>query len=401
MDRPIGALFSELSDLLLEEAAAQTGEEAQALLREVRDLRESLKSVQLEDYFQDECVHIALSTARPVDTLADHTAVIYIVPLADRTELLLSLSRGRMKRFRISVSEAQLSSTVRDFRSLVEKRVTYEFIGPARRLYDWLIGPMEETLRSDAVETMVFVPDGLLGTIPMGALFDGRFFLVERYAIAVAPGLQLLGPKPLQRTTRNVLLAGVSDGVQGYPRLDNVAGELAEVESLLGGTLLFNEEFGSRQLEEAFERNAFSIVHIASHGQFDGDVRQTFLLTHDGRLTLDQLERLIKPSQFRGQPVELLTLSACQTAAGDERAALGLAGVALKAGARSALATLWSVNDEATALLISGFYRNLNAGGPAVSKAGALRRAQRALMADPRYDHPAFWSPYVIIGNWL
>jgi CHAT domain-containing protein len=95
-----------------------------------------------------------------------------------------------------------------------------------------------------------------------------------------------------------------------------------------------------------------------------------------------------------------LTLSACRTAAGDDRAALGLVGVAVKARARAALATLWFINDQASSLLVSEFYRQL-APTPRLSKAEALRQAQLAIKADPRYRHPAYWSPFLIIGNWL
>ena len=92
-------------------------------------------------------------------------------------------------------------------------------------------------------------------------------------------------------------------------------------------------------------------------------------------------------------------LSACQTAAGDDRAALGLAGLALKAGARSALATLWFVSDEASGTLAVEFYRQLRAGAP--SKARALQAAQRGMIADPLLGHPAYWAPFLLIGNWL
>jgi CHAT domain-containing protein len=114
---------------------------------------------------------------------------------------------------------------------------------------------------------------------------------------------------------------------------------------------------------------------------------------------MDGLERVMKLSRFRDEPVELLTLSACRTAAGDERAALGLAGIAVKAGARSALATLWYINDQASSEMVAEFYRRL--AEPDMSKARALQEAQRTLMRDPRYRHPGFWSPFLLIGNWL
>jgi CHAT domain-containing protein len=92
-------------------------------------------------------------------------------------------------------------------------------------------------------------------------------------------------------------------------------------------------------------------------------------------------------------------LSACETAMGDDQAALGLAGVAIKAGARSALATLWSINDRASSALVMEFYRQL--GDSSVSKAVALQRAQLKMLADSAYDHPAYWSPFLLLNNWL
>jgi CHAT domain-containing protein len=112
---------------------------------------------------------------------------------------------------------------------------------------------------------------------------------------------------------------------------------------------------------------------------------------------MDDLERSIKFGERRDKALELLILSAFETASGD-RAALGLAGVALK-GAGSALATLWNISDKAAGELIIDFYRGVQSG--TLSKAHALQGAQRALAADPRYAHPAYWAPFLLIGNWL
>ena len=117
-------------------------------------------------------------------------------------------------------------------------------------------------------------------------------------------------------------------------------------------------------------------------------------------MNLDDLERFIRPGQFRGRPVELVTLSACQTAAGDDRAALGMAGVAVKSGARSAVASLWFVNDQSSSELISAFYKYLWQ-EPAISKAQAMRKAQLSLLETWTYRHPCYWAPYLVIGNWL
>ena len=112
-------------------------------------------------------------------------------------------------------------------------------------------------------------------------------------------------------------------------------------------------------------------------------MRKTFVLTYDSKLTLNDLEALIRPSQYRGRPVELLVLSACQTAAGDDRAALGLAGVAVKAGARSALATLWFVNDQSTSALISEVYQPIAAVAVGFQSPGAASRADQTARRPP------------------
>ena len=172
------------------------------------------------------------------------------------------------------------------------------------------------------------------------------------------------------------------------------------VQDALHGPVLLNQQFVSAALRDDFAHEQYQIVHLATHGQMDKDISRSFLLTYNGKLTFDDLEALLRPGQYRGKPVELLTLSACQTAAGDDRAALGLAGVAVKAGARCALATLWFVQDESAALLMGEFYTQLRDDVRA-SKAQALQRAQIKILHDPRFGHPAYWAPYLMIGNWL
>ena len=142
-----------------------------------------------------------------------------------------------------------------------------------------------------------------------------------------------------------------------------------------------------------------TVVHLASHAVFTGDPATSFLLTHDGRLTMGGIADVIAPTRFRRQPLGLLVLSACETASGDERAALGLAGVAVRAGASSALGSLWRVHDEASYELMVAFYEELKT--PEISKAEALGRAQRHLMQDPRFAHPYSWSAFLLISNWL
>ena len=398
----VGGIYFELADLLLQRADTVTGEEAvQALLREARDTAELLKAAELEDYFQDDCVNLLKSKIKKVETISTTAAIIYIVALPTRTELLVSLPSGKLERFKVEVSDEKLTETVRLFRLNLEDRSTESFLEQAQQLYTWLIKPLEPLMANGRLDTMVFVPDGALRTIPMSALHDGEKFLIEKYAVAVTPGLELMEAKPVAKVAARVMISGLSEERAGFPALVNVPAEIAKIEQLYGqSNALMNKTFQHEALAGRLASEPFTIVHIASHGHFDDDVRKSFVLTFDKNLTLDDLERYIRPAQLRDQPIELLTLSACQTAAGDDRAALGLAGVAVKAGARSAFATLWFVNDAASTQVVSDFYTELTT-HPEHTKAQALQIAQQKLLAQPRYAHPCYWAPYLLIGNWL
>ncbi len=395
-----GGLYLELADLLLRQAkSTKDRNKEQELLLEARATVENLKVVELEDYLCDECADALRSRRQAIEAVDQHSAVIYLIPLPNRTEVLVGVSSG-LKLFTVDVSAETLTTSVRQFRRDLETRTSYAYLAEGQQLYDWLIRPLLGFLNENDVNTLVFVPDGALRTIPLAALHDGERFLIQDRAVAVSPGLSLMAPQALQRGKARLLLNGISKPVQGFAPLNFVAGELGAIKPLYPSQTLMDEGFTSVDLKRRLRDEQYSIVHIASHGQFDRDVRKTFVLTYDAKLTLNDLEALIRPSQYRGQAVELLVLSACQTAAGDDRAALGLAGVAVKAGARSALATLWFVNDQSTSALVSEVYQQLR-GTPSVSKARALQAAQIKLLNDRRYRHPCYWSPYLIIGNWL
>lgn len=384
-------VYYELTDLLLQQA------DTDAVLREACDTIEQLKSLELEDYLQDECLNLA-PVAR-LENVGEKTAIIYIIPLPDRTELLLGIA-GKLQRLTCPIGAEQLTAEVRAFRSGLQKRTTNQYRPAARQLYQWLIAPLRPALDSAGIATLVFVPDGALRTIPMAALLNGDRFLIEEFALAVSPGLTLLAPHPMPQTRIKSLAAGIAAAVQNQAPLPYVASELQSVQHAFGGTVRLDGQFTWPALKKDFADNQYQLVHFATHGRITTDASESYLLTHDGKISLDQLEELIRPNQFRGRPVELLTLSACDTAAGDDRAALGLAGVALKAGARSTLATLWAVHDESTALLLGEFYGQL-AGPGKVTKAGAIQRAQVKVLKDARFEHPGYWAPFLLIGNWL
>ncbi|TKS62263.1 MAG: hypothetical protein EWM73_02645 [Nitrospira sp.] len=396
---PIRPLFFELADLLLQRASLTEEQPAVTqYLFAARDAIEAFKAAELRDYFQDDCVDALQARITKLDTLAAGTAVVYPIVFADRLELLVSLSNG-LKRLSIPVSSATLTQEVRAFRKTVEKRTTREYLPHAQQLYDWLIRPLEPDLASFRIDTLVFIPDGPLRTVPMAALHDGRQFLIEKFAVASTPGLNLTDPKPIDRDKVRLLSSGLTKAVQGFPSLPFVEEEINAIRTLYQGDQLLNAEFSTPRLEQELRDHPYGILHLATHGWFASDTTQSYLLTYNGKLTINELDRLIGLFRYRKDPLELLTLSACQTGIGDDRSALGLAGVAIKAGARSALATLWFINDEASATLVSEFYRQLR--NPALSKAQALQQAQQKLLADRVYEHPAYWSPFLLLNNWL
>jgi len=392
-------IYTEFVDLVLARAAgSREPDEKQALLVEARDALEDRKAAELRDYFHDPCLD-AQRKAAP-DTIP-HTIVVYPVLLPDRTELIVSRG-GRLESYVLPVDRDTLTAEVREFRRALMRRTSREYRLHAHTLYDWLIRPIEPALQGGGKpDTLVFVPDGALRTIPFGALRDreSKQFLIEKHPIAVTPSLTLTDPRPISGRVK-MLAAGISEAVGGNSELAAVATEIETIRELYPGRTLMNDRFVVERLRSELRNVPFGIVHIASHGEFGGDASENFLLAYDGTVSMDRLAEFVGATRFRAdQPLELLTLSACESAAGDDRAALGLAGVALRSGARSALATLWSVNDRATAELVIEFYRQLH--DPERSRAEALQHAQLKLLSTRHYRHPGYWAPFLLISSWL
>ena len=364
---------------------------------EARATMEAFKAAELRDYFRDMCVADFEARKVDLDLISRETraAVVYPILLPDRLELLVSLPSG-LERFTVPVDAIELAAVVKAYRQKLMLRWS-RFPAEAHQLYTWLVQPYVNLLSEQAVESLVFVPDGVLRTVPMAALHDGEDYLVRRYAVSVAPGLSLLDPKEHDAANAKLLAVGVSEPVQGFRALP-AAREVEALHEIYGGQVLLNEAFNSARFADELESGEPALVHLASHAVFTGDAATSFVLTHDGRITMEEIAQIVAPTNYRRQPIELLTLSACETAAGDERAALGLAGVAIRSGARSALGSLWAIQDDATYKLMLSFYRELRAGS--ISKTEALRRAQLELLDSHRFSAPYYWSAFLLIGNW-
>lgn len=387
-------VYRQLVDLLLK---SEKGSKAsQKNLQQAREVIESLQLAELANFFRENC----LDPLRPIDQVDVKAAVIYPILLDDRLEVILSLPGQNLRHYATPLPSYQVESRVESLRQILIRPDTSEDIKPQfQEVYNWLIQPAQTALAQSGVETLVFVVDGSLRNIPMAALYDGEQYLVEKYSVALTPGLQLVDPKPLAQRQLKALTAGLSEERQGFPPLEFVKLELAQIKSEIPSEVLLNQEFTTRILDNKVNSSPVPVVHIATHGQFSSQAEDTFILAWDDRINVNELNNLLRRArdQNLSGTLELLVLSACETATGDKRAALGLAGVAVRAGARSTLASLWAVEDESTASLMSHFYQELKTG---VTKAEALRRAQKALLQE-RYEDPRLWAAFVLLGNWL
>lgn len=388
----VGPVYIEYADLLMRGGR----------LAEARDAVETLRTAQLEDYFRDDCVRLLQSRASGAAGLSRDAAVLYPVFFEDRLELLLDFG-DRLLRRAAPLPPDAIAQAARRLNALLasprSRREEYEPV--AAELYDALIAPLRGDLDAAGVRTLVFVPDGALRLVPLAALFDPerQRHLVRDFAVAVIPGMTLVAPEPLASTPIDALAAGLTGAPPGWEPLPYVPEEIDAISRLTGARTLTGAAFTPERLRRELEARSYNVLHIASHADFSGEVGRSFLVTDAGTIDLDQLEELVRLTRFRDRPIELLGLSACRTAAGDERALLGLGGVAVKSGARSALASMWLVSDRAAATLATEFYRGLVEDG--LSKAEALRQAQLALRFGSATRHPFYWAGFLVIGNWL
>lgn len=393
-------VYRDFVSLLLDEAGnAENDRDRQNQLTEARNTLEALRLAELDNFFREACLEVQPVSIEQID---DRAAVLYTVLLPDRLAVVLSVPDEPLQLYETQTSIEEIDATVDRFlQSLNPAYDNAERLDYAQQLYDRIVRPGEELLRRHDIETLVFVLDGALRNVPMAALFDGQQYLIEKYSLALTQSLQLFQARDQQNQTVSVMAGGLSQARQGFPAIPEVEREVTLIAQEVSSEVLLNESFTRDALVQKLAKEQFEIVHLATHGQFSSNAEDTFLLTWDGRINVKELGQVLQTTTSRAlRPLDLLVLSACQTAAGDDRATLGLAGFALRSGARSTLATLWSVQDEPTASLMVEFYQQLSR-DPNISKAEALRRAQVTLLEDEVYDHPAFWAPFVLIGNWI
>ncbi len=389
-------IYRELASLLLPADAEELI--SQQHLEQARDVIESLQLAELDNFFKEACLDVV---PVQIDQIDEQAAVFYPILLKDRLEVILRLPHQPLRHFTVNVSDQDVEKLVNQLRETLVIRSRRQYLTPAKQLYDWLIRPIAADLENSQVDTLVFVLDGALQNVPMSVLHNGDHFLVEDFSLALTPGLKLMSHQPVNQEDIKVLVAGLTESRQGFSPLNHVTSEVQAIkDSATQSAILLDDSFTQDSLEEELQSQTFPIVHIATHGKFSSTAEDTFLLAWDKRINVSELDHTLQTStSLREQAIDLLVLSACETATGDKRAALGLAGTAINAGARSTLATLWSINDQATAELIGNFYQALTQTD--TTRAAALRQAQLQFLQNPQYRHPIYWAPYVLLGNWL
>lgn len=460
---------------------------------------EQLRQAEMQDYLGDRCEVDAVKGDSPTQLPAG-SAVLHVLVLEQRVELLLQSGNAPVRRVSVDVPALQIGLTARALAARL-RNGDAEHLPLAQQLYDWLLRPLEPWLASASADTLVVVPHGPLRLIPFGALHDGQGHAIEKWAFATTTGLSMTNTSASQRS-RAVLLAGLSepgavvdqldartvgrllaaapaqiagargDGAPGSvasgaasgaaggaaggvvsgsdrsaglatrylvrgmgaangvvsPAVDaagaargtaaaaapeaqrssrlravlalpGVAQEVQALRPLAAGRTLLNPAFTVAAFERAAGAGEHAVLHLATHGVFGGSAASSYVMAHDGLITLEGLQSLLRSPALRRDPVELLSLSACETAEGDERSPLGLSGAALRARAKAVLGALWPVADAAAVPLMQGFYAaHLSRG---LGKAHALQQAQLALLRQPETAHPFFWAPFLLIGNWL
>ncbi|HEY9613450.1 CHAT domain-containing protein, partial [Allocoleopsis sp.] len=339
---------------------------------------------------------------------------------SDRLELILITGQGKPIRKSINITRAEVIAMATKFRyTVTNARDSLGYLAPAQQMYQWLFAPLEADIEQRGIKNLVYITDTGLRTIPLAALHDGKGFIVERYSMGLMPSLSLTDTRYGNIHSSHVLAMGASL-FKDYRPLPAVPIELKAITHFWQGKSFLNQGFTLENLKLQRAQTPFGIIHLATHAEFvPGKPANSYIQLEDRKLAPMQLKSI----GWAVPPVELLVLSACRTAVGDEEVELGFAGLAVQAGVKSALASLWYVNDEATLGLMSEFYQQLTT---APIKAEALRKVQLEMISgkvqiknqqlitsegklplppeltgggNRDFSHPYYWSGFTMIGN--
>jgi CHAT domain-containing protein len=399
-------VYRKLVDLLLRKADSDSNN-----LKLAIETIDSFKLAELENFLGCK-LNLLLNLDNNLEKIDPQAVSIYPIILSDRLEVLYQFPNEKIAHFTASIDENTLKKTIEGLREALVRRDVGSVKDRADRLYQWLFAPLAlELQKHPQAKNLIFIADSYLQTIPFAVLYDRNsqeYLLQKDFNIVNLPSTKIFN---IQNKTENltVLGGGITEEMQVedivFKAIDTKQ-ELQKIDRNIETKILIDRDFTEDNLARNLQEENYSIVHLATHGNFSSDPEKTFLVLYD---TLDESGKLLKAKDLDkivrlsnlndDKKLELLVLSACQSALGDKRATLGLAGMTISAGANSSIGTLWQVTDESAIEFMDRFYQELVK--PNVNKAEAIRVAQKALFNNPKYRNPYYWSPFVLVGNWL
>ena len=319
----------------------------------------------------------------------------------------------------------QVANRFRSRLTIGDRLPSRQYLESAQQLYKWFISPLELELTSNGIETLIVSADTGLRSLPIAAFHDGQQFLIEKYSFALIPSFRLTDTRLGDVSNLKLLVMGISDSTQGQNPLPAAEIEVNALSNeLWQGQGFLNEDTTIERLKKLSLQQQLGIIHLATHADFQpGKLSSSYIQFWNEKLPLDELRKLSQELEWDN--LEMLVLSACRTALGDEEAELGFTGLAVQAGVKTGIGTLWYISDAGSLGLMTEFYLRLKT---APNKAEALRQAQLAMLdgsvhiksgqlqlsngqsfplsedlaqiEELNFTHPYFWSGFTIIGNW-
>lgn len=420
----IDPIYRNYVDLLLQTTSADNSELGNQQLIKAIDSMEAIKEADMQDFFLGRCSVGRQKVQTWQSQSLPNTAVLYPILLKDRIELVVKTDTKLIRR----TVKAGLDDVQNQALALVEALQTgKDYRASSKQLYEWLFLPVKDELQQANPSVILYVPDRSLRAVPLSVLSDGHSFVIEQYGVVTLPSLDMqnltASTNKREHQDTRTLLAGLSkpDGASIDQLPSGIADKLANDKPLAReaiieelslpsvekeirivadkdtSTTLLNKQFTADVLKSDMETGNYGKVHIASHGYFGKNAKESFLMAYDKNMSLLDIKDTLEAETLKAKPIELLTLSACKTSVGDDRMLLGFSGLAVKSNVLSAVGSLWSINDDATMEFMRLFYDGMS---KSLNKAQAMREAQVAMIKNKKFKHPFFWSPFILIGNW-
>lgn len=402
----IEPLYRQYLDLLLQPEASQEN------LKTAAETIEQLQLTELENFLR--CRLINLVSIEDIEQTP--AAIIYQISLKNRIDIMINLPaiKGKASEFYhyISVQEKEIGSFRKDISDYLEalKDTEKNEIEPFQKCYQWLIKPIEKHLPSTEGETVVFVLDNDLRGLPISSLHDGEKYLVQKYSISTNLSGKIQNSNNSKFQNSGILIAGIYEEAPSFEKqigsnlsaLPKVKDEISYIQKIFPNSfILENQEFSKTNLNQRVSNMSLPVVHLATHADFNSSPEKTQIYSWFHPINLNELSRILQQrDRIAAESLDLIVFSACETASGDDRAPLGIAGIALRANAKSTLASLWKVSDWSTAEFMEKFYTALKQ--PGTTKAEALRKAQISFIErQGSQSLPYYWAAFILVGNWL